>query len=246
MKYLLSSILLLSATFLNAADANVQPFPTTGSMSMLELLKEGGWVMIPLLLCSVIAVALIILNIFALRRARVITDSYIDNAETYLANGDLAGLHKLSKKQGGSVPRVIEKALWFANNHPEAEFASVKEIAMTEGTAQASKMNLMALYLLDVGALAPMLGLFGTVVGILRSFGSIAAETSPMKTMALAQGVSQALVATAAGLIVGITAMAFYSFFRGRVQALMSELEGHSTSLLEQIGLRLKNRGGQV
>ena len=69
---------------------------------------------------------------------------------------------------------------------------------------------------MDVGVLAPMLGLFGTVVGILSAFGHIAQQASPMRTMLLAGGVSQALVSTASGLIVGITAMAFYAYFRGR------------------------------
>jgi biopolymer transport protein ExbB len=87
-----------------------------------------------------------------------------------------------------------------------------------------------------------MLGLLGTVVGILRSFGSIAMEASPMRTMLLAGGVSQALVSTAAGLVVGIGAMAFYSYFRGRVQNLISLLESQSTVLLHELLLLRKKR----
>jgi biopolymer transport protein ExbB len=93
---------------------------------------------------------------------------------------------------------------------------------------------------MDVGVLSPMLGLFGTVIGILNSFGHIASEASPMRTMLLAGGVSQALVSTAAGLIVGITAMAFYAFFRGRVGILISILEGEGTLLTQELILLSK------
>jgi biopolymer transport protein ExbB len=130
---------------------------------------------------------------------------------------------------------VLDVALKFLYRHPEATPTNIQAVAEAEGGKLAAELNQRALYLMDVGVLAPMFGLFGTVVGILRSFGSIAQEASPMRTMLLAGGVSQALVATAAGLVVGLTAMGFYAYFRGRVQQLISLLENHSTALLQEI-----------
>jgi biopolymer transport protein ExbB len=138
------------------------------------------------------------------------------------------------------LARVVEQTTAFLQQNPGADFASIREIAQAEGNRQASALNQQVVYLMDLGVLAPMLGLFGTVVGILRSFGKIASEASPMQTMFLAGGVSQALVATASGLIIGISAMFFYSYFRGRVQGLISELETSATSLVTSIGLNLK------
>jgi biopolymer transport protein ExbB len=103
-------------------------------------------------------------------------------------------------------------------------------------------MNQRVVYLMDLGVLAPMVGLMGTVVGILKSFGSIATEASSMRTMLLAGGVSQALVCTAVGLLVGITAMAFYSYFRGRVQYLISLMEGQCATLVAELILLQQNR----
>lgn len=220
------------------------PAPSMQNITLWEMLISAGWVMLPLALASVAAVALIVMCFLTLRRINLFTEHFINAAETYLSSGDMAGLQKLAKKENGALPRIMERALWFANNHPGADYAAVKEVATAEGVRQASRMSQLVTYLMDVGVLAPMLGLMGTVVGILRAFGNIATDSSPMRTMFLAGGVSQALVATAAGLLVGIVSMAFYSFFRGRVQFLTSELETQSTYLLEQAGLRLKKNTG--
>jgi len=113
--------------------------------------------------------------------------------------------------------------------------AILTAVAETEGNRIAAALNQRVLYIMDVGVLAPLLGLMGTVIGILNSFGHIASEASPMRTMLLAGGVSQALVSTAAGLVVGITAMAFYAYFRGRVGHLISLLESEATLLTHEL-----------
>src|SRR5271154_2863080 len=130
---------------------------------------------------------------------------------------------------------MVNRILQFMERHPDAEPDSIQVVAETEGSRIAASLNQRVLYIMDVGVLAPMLGLFGTVVGILNSFGHIASEASPMRTMLLAGGVSQALVATAAGLTVGITAMAFYAYFRGRVGHLVSVLESEATLLTQEL-----------
>ena len=85
-----------------------------------------------------------------------------------------------------------------------------------------------------------MVGLLGTVVGIVRSFGVIAIDAAATRPTMLAQGIGEALIATAAGLLVGIPAMAAYSYFRGRVHALISELEAASTHLLALLSTSVK------
>jgi biopolymer transport protein ExbB len=80
-----------------------------------------------------------------------------------------------------------------------------------------------------------MLGLLGTVVGIIHSFGILASNTNQPRPLLLAQGVSEALVATAAGLIIGILAMAFYSVFRGKVGSMVSELESATSHIVNVI-----------
>src|SRR5258708_28972018 len=100
----------------------------------------------------------------------------------------------------------------FATKTPTASFEVVKEIAETEGSSQAASLQHRTVYLADIGMLAPMIGLLGTVVGIIQSFGVLGSgQPNQSRDILLASGVSQALVATASGLILGITAMFFYS-----------------------------------
>ncbi|MFM8231794.1 MAG: MotA/TolQ/ExbB proton channel family protein, partial [Chthoniobacterales bacterium] len=85
--------------------------------------------------------------------------------------------------------------------------------------------------------IAPMLGLFGTVLGMIKSFSVVASDIVASRPMMLAEGVSEALVTTAAGLVIGIPSMAAYAFFRGRVQALIAELEAASTQLVALLSI---------
>jgi biopolymer transport protein ExbB len=96
-------------------------------------------------------------------------------------------------------------------------------------------LNHRIVYLADIATLSPMLGLLGTVIGIINSFGILASNTSQPRPMLLAGGVSEALVATAAGLIIGIVAMAFYSIFRGKVGSIVSDLESATSQLVSMI-----------
>lgn len=101
-------------------------------------------------------------------------------------------------------------------------------------------------YLADIGVLAPMIGLFGTVIGIIKSFGAMAStDIEQTRDVLLAAGVSEALVATAGGLILGILCMAFYAIFRGRAQSLISDLEIATAHILGLIGLNYETKRGR-
>jgi biopolymer transport protein ExbB len=142
------------------------------------------------------------------------------------------------------VARIVQRTLDFATRNPNAEFSIVREIAETEGSAQAASLQHRIIYLADIGMLAPMIGLFGTVIGIINSFGLLGSRQTAeaSRNMALAGSVSQALIATAGGLILGIISMAWYAFFRGRVQRMVSDLEIASTHILGLLALNYNRR----
>jgi biopolymer transport protein ExbB len=117
----------------------------------------------------------------------------------------------------------------------------LKDIIEGEGSRQSDEIQGRAQYLLDIAVLSPMLGLLGTVVGMLQAFNAVALETSVAKPVALAGGVSKALVATAFGLIVGIPSMAFYGHFRRKASNVVSHLEVASLQIYAAlIGRRSK------
>jgi len=222
---------------------------TTGNDAVTEVSKEttllgmvaaAGWVMIPLALASMITLTLIIYCFFTLTEKTIVTPELLDRIEPFFENEDVEGLAAYVAEQPQATARIVDRTLLFLERHPDADPDSIRIVAETEGNRIAASLNQRVLYIMDVGVLSPMLGLFGTVIGILNSFGHIASEASPMRTMLLAGGVSQALVATAAGLIVGITAMAFYAYFRGRVGHLVSILESEGTLLVHELILLTK------
>lgn len=208
--------------------------------TLLNMVAAAGWVMIPLALASIVTLTLIIFCFFTLTEKSITTPELLERMEPFFENEDLDGLAAYVEARPQATARIVDRTLQFLERHPDANAASIEAVAETEGNRIAASLNQRVLFIMDVGVLSPLLGLFGTVVGILNSFGHIASEASPMRTMLLAGGVSQALVSTAAGLVVGITAMAFYSYFRGRVGHLVSILESEATLLTQELILLSK------
>jgi biopolymer transport protein ExbB len=219
-----------------AAKAEATP------VTLWKLIQDGGWAMIPLAFLSVMTVMLVLVYFFSLRRSAILTNHYMNTADVLLKKRDYLGLLAISNRHSEAVARVVQRTLDFATKNPTASFETVREIAETEGSAQASSLQHRVTYLADIGVLAPMIGLLGTVFGIIKSFRDLASNTSQSRDMLLAAGVSEALIATASGLILGIAAMAFYSLFRNRVQSLISDLEIASSHVLGLIALNYSKR----
>jgi biopolymer transport protein ExbB len=133
------------------------------------------------------------------------------------------------------VARITSRALDFAIKNPSASVQSIRDVAETEGARVASSLSNRIVYLADIATLSPMLGLLGTVIGIINSFGVLASNTTQPRPMLLAHGVSEALVATATGLVIGIVAMAFYTLFRGKVASMISDLESATSHIVNII-----------
>ncbi len=220
---------------LRVADA------TSDTTTLWALIEKGGWAMIPLAVMSVIAVMFIVVFLFTMRRSSILTTRYMNTADVLLKKRDFLGLLAISTRHNEAIARVMQRTLDFMTKNPKASYDSVREIAETEGGARAASLQHRVIYLADIGVLAPMLGLFGTVVGIIKSFGAMAAETQTQsRDVLLAAGVAEALIATGGGLILGIICMAFYAIFRGRAQSLISDLEIATAHVLGLIALNYK------
>jgi biopolymer transport protein ExbB len=230
-------------TPLLAQEAQAAPSPSAAQETVLKLLQAGGWVMIPLVLASVLTVALVLACAISLRRGSVVTRRFMETAEALLRKKDYLGLIAVSNRHSTAIARITSRALDFATKHPSAPSSAIRDVAETEGGRVASSLNQRIIYLADIATLSPMLGLLGTVVGIINSFGVLASNTTQPRQMLLAGGVAQALVTTAAGLIIGIVAMAFYSLFRGKVSSMISDLEGATTHILNIIGSQRARQG---
>ncbi len=223
---------------------DASPVPIPGTTTLWDLVSSGGWAIIPLGILSVVTVMLVLTYLFTLRRGAVVSAHFMNTADVLLKKRDYHGLLAISSRHSEIVARIVQRTLDFATRNPNADFAIVREIAETEGSTQAASLQQRIVYLADIGMLSPMIGLLGTVIGIIKSFGVLASRQTAeaSRNMLLAGGVSEALVATAGGLILGITSMAFYAFFRGRVQRLISDLEIASTHILGLLALNYNRR----
>ena len=211
--------------------------------NLWKLVESGGWAMIPLGVMSVLAVMLTLVFLATLRRSAILTPHYMNTADVLLKKRDYLGLLAISSRHSEAVARVVQRTLDFATKNPSASFEVLKDVAESEGAAQANALQHRVTYMADIGTLSPMVGLFGTVIGIVKSFGGLGSGLSAQnRDWALATGVSEALVATGAGLVIGIVAFTFYAFFRNKVQRLISDLEVASAHVIGLMALNFKKR----
>ncbi len=212
------------------------------STSILDAMIAAGPIMIPLLALSIFSVMLVIVYFLTIRRGAVVSNGYMATADALLRKRDYLGLLAVSNRHGEAIARVVQRVLEFTTKNPNADFQQVREIAETEGTRVASSLNNKVIYLADIGMLAPLIGLLGTVIGIIRSFGALGADLGTARYALLSKGISEALINTSAGLAIGIPAMVFYAFFRGRAQRLISDLEAAVTHVLALLSLQYNKR----
>ena len=207
--------------------------PQKQEMDFMEVFKAGGVMMPALAVLSVLTVVLILLYMMILRRNAVVSDRFMNQAEALIRRNDFLGLIGYCKRRNECISQITERALEFMTRNSGATFSEVRDVAEAEGSRQASLLTTRVSYLADIGAIAPMVGLLGTVIGMIKSFIQVSdGGFQGARQIAFAGGVSVALIATAAGLGIALPALVFFAFFRGKVQKLISDLEGAATHLM--------------
>ena len=243
MKKILALLVALASATPLLAQPPVLPAPDLPrSTTLLDAMIHAGPIIIPLLILSIFSVMLVVTYFLTIRRGAVVSNGYMATADALLRKRDYLGLLAVSNRHGEAIARVVQKMLEFTTKNPGADFAQVREIAETEGTRVASGLNNRVTYLADIGTIAPLIGLLGTVIGIVKSFSALGADLGSARYVQLSKGVSEALINTAGGLAIGIPALIFYAFFRGRAQRLISELESAVTHVLALLSLQYNKR----
>lgn len=212
----------------NAVAAAAEP----QSMTIQQIIETGGWLMYVLAAMSVVGLALILYFLVALRRGQIIPQQLVDNVRTLLREGRMVEAQTACRNNGSAMASIIGSALDYALRSPNPEPGLLREIVEGEGGRQATMIQNQTQYLMDIGVIAPMIGLLGTVMGMLTAFNAVALDLAKAKPMLLAGGVSQALITTVAGLIVAIPAMIAYAYFRGRTSRLISDLEKNAAEMI--------------
>src|SRR5438045_7784763 len=142
------------------------------SQTVLETLVKTGPVMLPMFLLSIFFVALVVVYFLTIRRGAVVASVYMATADALLRKRDYLGLLAVSNRHGEAIARVVQKMLDFTTKNPHADFQQVREIAETEGTRVAARLNNRGIYVADIGRIEPLHGPLGTVFGILDCSGA--------------------------------------------------------------------------
>lgn len=195
---------------------------------MFELIKAGGWVMVPIILCSIAALAIIGERLWTLRKKFVTPPTLVNQVQAWLKAGQLNDARLQLLRDSSPLGRVLAAGL--VNRQHKREI--VKEAIEDAGRHTVPELERYLNSLGTIAAIAPFLGLLGTVLGMIQMFAGIGSRGLGDPSI-VAAGISQALVATAAGLGVAIPSLMFYRFLRARVDALLIDMEQEALRLVE-------------
>ncbi len=198
---------------------------------MLEIVRAGGWLMVPILLCSVIAMAIVLERLWSLRRSRVVPRGLLLKVWEQARGGTPGADLPLQQLRARSpLGRVLAAGLAAQDRSREV----MKETIEETGRRVAHELERFLNPLGTIAMITPLLGLLGTVVGMIEVF-TVITDIGVGSPRDLAGGISQALVTTAAGIGVAIPTLIFHRYFRGRVDELVLEMEMEAVKLVEVI-----------
>ena len=200
---------------------------------MLELVKAGGWPMIPLLLLGVLALAIVVERFWSLRRKEILPPGLGEEVRTWAARGQLEPAHIESLRRNSPLGELLAAAL-DVRNKPRDQ---IRERIEDTGRHLVHRMEKFLNALGSIASAGPLLGLLGTVVGMIQMFLGIQ-DSGVGDVNALAGGIGKALVCAAAGMIVAIPALLFHRYFRGRVTGYVMEMEKEASALVDALEAR--------
>jgi biopolymer transport protein ExbB len=198
-------------------------------MTLWEFFIKGGPVMWPLFTCSIIALAIIIERLFALRQSKIIPEELIDEVERLIRMGRLGDIEQLLKKSSSPLCPIIMAAIKNAGRHREI----IKEYMEEAGATQAYTMERYIDILGIIAAISPLLGFLGTATGMLSTFKAI--NTMNNSSQLLATGISEALITTVVGLAIAIPVYVCYRVLIARSDYLLIDMEMTSARILEYL-----------
>ena len=188
---------------------------------------------------SIVMVALIMMNLIQVRRDILLPNDFVEDFEGKLNSKDFQGAYDLARNDDSFVARVLAAGMGrLSRGYPEA-MEGMQEAGEDENMALEHRLSYLAL----IGTVAPMLGLMGTVQGMIESFETIRMSATQPRPSELAGGISTALFTTLIGLGIAVPAMIFYSILRNRIQRLVLEIGMVSEGLMSRFSLVGKQKG---
>lgn len=217
-----------SADLANVAVA--EPAAEQG-LNFLDMALKGGWLMLPLLLLSLLAIYIFVERYMVIRSASKDAPYFMDRIREFLADGKADAAIKVCRQTKAPYAAMIEKGI-LRLGRPAADVQAAVE---NVGNLKVAEMEKGFTMLATISSGAPMIGFLGTVTGMIRAFYDMAQAGSAADITLLSNGIYQALTTTVAGLIVGIIAMFAYNFLVGQLDKVVNEMEAKTMEFMDLI-----------
>ena len=216
-------------TATDTSDAlNTAAGTNTTDISIWELVVAGGWyIMIPLAICSVLAVYIFIERFLAIQRALKEERDFMAKIRDYVNDGKLDAAKQLCSSTDNPMARMIGKGITRIGKPIKDIAASIENVGKLEVYRLETRLSVLA----TIAGAAPMIGFLGTVIGMISTFHQMSNEGVEIQN--LSGGIMQAMVTTVAGLIVGILAFVTYNYLVSKVAKVIQKMEGSSIEFLD-------------
>ena len=199
------------------------------AISVWELAKEGGLMMVPIVLSSFITIYIFVERVLTINKANKSPDAFISKIKELVLKGDINGAKMVCAQFDSPIARMIEKGVSRIGSPLKNIEASIENIAKIELFKLEKNLSILA----TISGAAPMMGFLGTVIGMVQAFIAIAQEEGSVSPKLLSSGIYTAMVTTVAGLIVGIVAYLGYNYLVARVSKVVHKMEYSSVDFID-------------
>lgn len=197
---------------------------------MFEIVKSGGWLMIPIILCSITAAGICIERFWALRSDKLAPKDLVAQVWVWIKSNQLDARRIRELRDSSPLGEILAVGLMNSKHGRAIMKESIEEVAHHAVHEMERYLNILG----TIAAITPLLGLLGTVIGMIRVFTAIVVEGSGNSAI-LAGGISEALITTASGLTVAIPALFFHRFFVRRIEEISVEMEQEVIKLVDAL-----------
>lgn len=199
------------------------------SITVLELLLKGGYMMIPIFLLWIVAIYIFVQRLLIIKKSSGTPEDFKDQIREKVSRGDIEGARVLCAQTNTPVARMIEKGVTRIGSPLKNIEVSIENIGKIEVYRLEKNLGMLA----TISGAAPMIGFLGTVTGMIQAFISIAQEEGAVSPKLLSSGIYEAMITTAAGLFVGILAYLGYNYLITRVQKLVHSMEYNAIDFVD-------------
>lgn len=203
--------------------------PEADALSVIDLAIKGGFMMIPILLSSVVAVYVFVERVLTINKANRSPEAFVSKIKELVTKGDINGARMLCAQFDSPIARMIEKGVSRIGSPLKNIEASIENVAKLELFKLEKNLSILG----TVSGAAPMMGFLGTVIGMVEAFISIAQEEGSVSPKLLSSGIYTAMITTVAGLVVGIIAYLAYNYLVTRVSKVVHRMEYSSIEFID-------------